>query len=184
MIIRDTVAGDITAITEIYADAVLNDTASFELHPPSPEEMLARFEAIKSRGCPYLVATEGSRILGYAYASAYRERPAYRWTVENSVYLTPNARGRGIGSALTSEVIRHCKVLGFRQMIAVIGGKEHTSSIRMHAKLGFEHAGTLEATGFKHGKWLASVLMQKSLGEGETTSPDANRFPGTLYRVN
>lgn len=173
----------IGAITDIYREAVLHGTASFELDPPDEAEMLARFRAIRDIGYPYIVALDGGgALLGYAYASGYRARPAYRWTVEDSVYIAPGARGRGIGRALLAQIVARCEALGFRQMVAVIGGSEHTASIRLHETLGFAHAGVLPATGFKHGRWLDSVLMQRPLGKAATTAPDPGAYPGTLYR--
>ena len=180
--ITETTEADIPAITAIYADAVLNGTASFELDPPDEAEMARRFRAIRDSGYPYISARdERGDLLGYAYASAYRARPAYRWTVENSVYIAPAAKGRGIGRTLLAEIIARCAALGFRQMVAVIGGADHDASIRLHETLGFRHTGTLPATGFKHGRWLDSVLMQLPLGEGDATAPDPGTYPGTLY---
>ncbi|WP_375566319.1 GNAT family N-acetyltransferase [Oceaniradius stylonematis] len=180
--LNDTIDADISAITGIYADAVLNGTASFELDPPDAAEMARRFHAIRQAGYPHIVARDGSgELLGYAYAGSYRARPAYRWTVENSVYVAPSAKGRGVGRTLLAEIIARCEALGFRQMIAVIGGSEHAASIGLHEALGFAHAGVLPATGFKHGRWLDSVLMQKPLGAGSSMPPDPDTYPGTLY---
>ena len=181
--IRDATAGDVPAITAIYADAVLHGTASFELDPPNETEMVRRFHAITGDSYPYIVATdEADQLLGYAYASSHRPRPAYRWTVENSVYVDPKAFGRGIGKALLTETIDRCTRLGFRQMVAVIGGSDHTASIRLHERLGFKHAGVLPMTGFKHGQWLDSVFMQLPLGEAHQSDPDPATYPGTLYQ--
>ena len=182
--IRPVTASDMEAITAIYREAVLHGTASFELDPPDGLEMRARMEAITGAGYPYVVACDDAdgALLGYAYAGAYRARPAYRWTVENSVYVDKDAQGRGIGKALTDEIIARCTTLGFRQMIAVIGGADHRASIAMHEALGFAHVGLLPATGFKHGRWLASVLMQRALGDGDSSEPDPSTYPGTLYR--
>lgn len=170
-------------ITAIYREAVLHGTASFELDPPSQSEMAKRSDAIRSSGYPYVVAIddETGELLGYAYASSFRSRPAYRWTVENSVYVDENAQGRGIGKALTRKIIARCQELGFRQMIGVVGGSDHAASINMHKSLGFAVVGTLPATGFKHGKWLDSVLLQLALGDGVQSEPDPNTFPSTLY---
>lgn len=181
--IRDVSQSDVEPITAIYAHAVIHGTASFELDPPDASEMRARIEAITAKGFPYIVAIddETGLLLGYAYAGSYRARPAYRWTVENSVYIDEAAKGRGLGKALTAEIIARCETLGFRQMIAVIGGSDHKASIALHKALGFEHVGLLPATGFKHGKWLDSVLMQRALGDGASAAPDAQRYPGTLY---
>ncbi|MCR9121158.1 MAG: GNAT family N-acetyltransferase [Phyllobacteriaceae bacterium] len=180
--LSDTTDADIPAITTIYADAVLNGTASFELDPPDEAEMARRFHAIRHSGYPHICARDADgTLLGYAYAGSYRARPAYRWTVENSVYVAPHAKGRGVGRTLLAEIIARCEALGFRQMIAVIGGSEHAASIGLHEALGFVHVGALPATGFKHGRWLDSVLMQKPLGKGQTSTPDPDTYPGTLY---
>ncbi|MBO6640224.1 MAG: N-acetyltransferase [Roseitalea sp.] len=181
--LTDTTDADIPAITAIYADAVLNGTASFELDPPDATEMRRRFNAVRRAGYPHIVARDGSgALLGYAYASSYRTRPAYRWSVEDSVYVAPSAKGRGVGKTLLAEIIARCEASGFRQMVAIIGGSEHAASIGLHEALGFAHAGTLPATGFKHGRWLDSVLMQRPLGDGASTLPDPGTYPGTLYR--
>ncbi|WP_105374447.1 GNAT family N-acetyltransferase [Neorhizobium huautlense] len=179
--IRDASPSDLPVITEIYRDSVLNGTASYEIVPPDQVEMTSRFEAIKAKGYPYITAEgENGALLGYAYASAFRTRPAYRWLVEDSIYLAPEARGRGVGKALLKELLIRCEALGFRQMIAVIGGAS-PASVAVHASLGFEMTGTLKGTGFKHGKWLDTVLMQISLGEGKETDPDPSVYPGTLF---
>lgn len=177
--------GSIAEITAIYAHAVKYGTASFELEPPDEAEMRARFAALIEKGFPCLVARDAASgaLAGYAYASTFRGRPAYRWCVENSVYVDEACQGRGIGKALTAELIARCQGLGFRQMIAVIGGSDHAASQAMHAALGFKHVGMLPATGFKHGRWLDSVLMQRALGDGRETDPDPDTYPGTLYRV-
>ena len=179
--LRDVRLADLPAITAIYRDSVLHGTASYEIVPPDEEDMAARLEAITAKGYPYIVAeaTDGG-ILGYAYASAFRTRPAYRWLVEDSIYLSPDARGRGIGRALLRELLQRCEALGFRQMVAVIGGASPTS-VALHARLGFVETGTLKGTGFKHGKWLDTVLMQIALGEGTTTPPDPDAYPGKLF---
>lgn len=184
LIIRDVVPNDIAAITAIYREAVLHGTASFELDPPDEGEMTSRMQAIVGAGYPYIVALdETERLLGYAYASSYRSRPAYRWTCENSVYLDEAARGLGLGKKLMLLILERCSALGFRQMIGVIGGADHLASIRLHKSLGFEHVGRLPATGFKHGKWLDSILMQRALGDGDGSAPDADTYPGTLYKT-
>ncbi|MEL6920998.1 MAG: N-acetyltransferase family protein [Pseudomonadota bacterium] len=180
--IIDALPAHIPHITRIYQQAVLQGTASFELDPPNEAEMLARYEAIIGKGYPYNVAVNAQgQLLAYAYASAYRSRPAYRWTVENSVYVDPARQGNGLGHALTAETVRRCEALGFRQMIAIVGGSDHKASIAMHEKLGFVHVGLLPATGFKHGKWLDSVVLQLALGEGDAADPDMDAYPATLY---
>lgn len=181
MNIRPAGAADLPAITEIYAESVINGVATYELTPPDLAEMTARFEAIRANRYPYIVAEDGGEILGYAYASAFRTRPAYNWICEDSIYLAPAARGRGAGFALLEVLIAECEALGFRQMIAVIGGA-HPASVAVHAKAGFAHKGVLEATGYKHGRWLDTVFMEKALGEGAATRPDTAAYPGTLYR--
>jgi phosphinothricin acetyltransferase len=179
-VIRPAEPGDIPAITAIYRESVLNGVASYEIEPPTLEEMAARFQAITGKGYPYIVATEeAGSLLGYAYASAFRTRPAYRWLVEDSVYLAPDARGKGVGKALLADLVVRCTELGFRQMVAVIGGA-HPASIAVHSATGFEHGGRLTATGFKHGRWLDTVFMQRALGEGAATDPSTDGYPGTM----
>ncbi len=180
-IIRDARPTDLPSITAIYGESVLTGNASYELDPPDQVEMEARFQAIRDKGYPY-IAAEGSEgeLLGYAYASAFRTRPAYRWLVEDSIYLAPPARGQGIGKALLRELVARCTALGFRQMVAVIGGAS-PASVSVHKSLGFEMTGTLKGTGFKHGRWLAPVLMQISLGDGTQTLPDMAAYPGSLF---
>ncbi|QQM30125.1 N-acetyltransferase [Martelella lutilitoris] len=168
--IRPATAEDINAITEIYAESVLNGVASYELEPPTRAEMTARMETIAAGGFPYFAAVENDALLGYAYASAFRTRPAYRWLVENSVYLAPQARGRGVGKLLLLRLVEECEARGFRQMVAVIGGAS-PASMALHRSCGFADAGRLTGTGFKHGRWLDTVFMQRPLGAGNTTDP-------------
>lgn len=180
--IRDAVSADIPAITKIYAESVANGTATYELEAPGEKEMESRLATITSNGYPYIVAEdENAQMLGYAYASAFRTRPAYNWLVEDSIYLAPEARGKRIGRALLDELLKRCTELGFRQMIAVIGGAS-PASIAVHASAGFEHSGHMKATGFKHDKWLDTVFMQIALGNGAETIPDTSTYPGTLYK--
>ena len=160
---------DIAAMTRIYAHAVRHGTASFEIDPPDESEMRRRFEALVGGGYPSLVAAQGvagsaGEVLGYAYAGPYRARPAYRFTVEDSIYVAPQTQRHGIGRALLRQLITECEARGFRQMIAVIGDSAQTASIALHAGLGFRLVGTLEAVGFKFDRWLDSVLMQRGLG--------------------
>jgi L-amino acid N-acyltransferase YncA len=169
--IRPSAAADLPAITAIYADAVTHGTASFELEPPTEGEMAGRHTALLDGGFPYLVAERAGAVLGYAYAGPYRSRPAYRFTVEDSVYVARAAQGQGIGRALLSALIDEAEARGFRLMVAVIGDKASTGSIRLHQSLGFMPVGVLEPVGYKHGRWLASVLMQRVLGEGASTPP-------------
>jgi L-amino acid N-acyltransferase YncA len=182
MIIRDATPADLVEITRIYADSVLNGVASYELVAPDEAEMERRMSAIRDSGYPYLVAEDGDDgLLGYAYASAFRTRPAYRWLVEDSIYLAPEARGRGVGRALLEALIGRCETLGFRQMVAVIGGA-HPASIAVHQKAGFVSTGMISGSGHKHGRWLDTVFMQRPLGEGKATDPDPETYPGTLFR--
>jgi len=162
---------DVAAIAGIYGHHVLHGLASFELDAPSPDEMLRRFEAITAAGYPYFVATEGDRVLGYAYASAFRTRPAYRYTVEDSVYIDPAAAGRGIGRRLLLALIEACTQAQFRQMIAVIGDSANHASIGLHRACGFDRMNVFVATGFKHGRWVDTVFMQRALGDGDSSLP-------------
>jgi L-amino acid N-acyltransferase YncA len=162
--------GDLPAITAIYGEAVRTGTASFELDPPSLAEMIERRRALVEGGYPYLVAeSEDGAVLGYAYAGAHRARPAYRSSVENSVYVDPGAQGRGIGRNLLDALVAEAESRSFRQMIAVIGDSGNTASIRLHAAAGFALVGTLKDVGWKHGRWLDTVLMQRALGPGAGT---------------
>ncbi len=164
--IRATNPLDLPAITAIYAEAVSFGTATFELEPPSEAEMRGRFDTLMAGNFPYLVAEDSGRILGYAYAGTYRARPAYRFAVEDSIYLAADARGKGIGKALLTELIRQSTERGFRQMLAVIGDSANAGSIGLHRSCGFVPAGTFYAVGWKFNRWLDSVQMQLALGEG------------------
>ncbi|PYF02122.1 phosphinothricin acetyltransferase [Rhodopseudomonas faecalis] len=169
--VRPAAATDLPAITAIYRQAVEQGTASFELTAPSLQEMMRRFATLTEGGFPYLVACSSDELVGYAYAGPYRPRPAYRFTVENSVYLAPAAQRRGIGKQLLRRLIAECEARGYRQMIAVIGDSENAGSIGLHRSLGFTLIGTHPNVGFKFGRWLDSVLMQRALGEGADTVP-------------
>jgi phosphinothricin acetyltransferase len=169
--IRAAIPADLAAITAIYNDAVRSGTASFELAPPGLEEMTRRFEALARDGFPYLVADTGGEIAGYAYAGPYRPRAAYRFTVENSVYVAPGWQGKGVGRALLHALIAAAEAQGFRQMVAVIGDSRNTASIALHTAAGFEMTGTLRAVGRKHETWLDTVIMQKELGIGGKSEP-------------
>jgi L-amino acid N-acyltransferase YncA len=171
LLIRNSSDADIAAITAIYAEAVLNGTASFELEPPSEEEMSQRRKTLIEGGYPYVVAERDGAVLGYAYAGPYRSRPAYRFTVEDSVYVAPAVQGQGIGRTLLAALIEAAEARGFRLMIAVIGDKASLGSIRLHEAAGFQHVGLFEPVGYKHGRWLATVLMQRVLGDGAATPP-------------
>lgn len=169
LILRDCREDDLPAIVEIYADAVINGTASFELTAPDLAEMAARRARLVDDGYPYIVAERAGVVLGYAYAGAYRARPAYGATVENSIYISPTAKGQGVGKALLARLIREAEARDYRQMIAVIGDSNNQASRALHESLGFELVGILRSVGWKHGRWLDSVLMQRMLGEGDTT---------------
>jgi len=169
--IRTAAAADIAAITRIYAHAVEHGTATFEIEPPDETEMARRLSALLRNGYPYLVAERGGMIAGYAYAGAYRARPAYRWSVEDSIYVAPDMQRQRIGSQLLARLIDEAERLGFRQMIAVIGDSAQTPSIAVHERAGFAHIGTLRSVGFKHGRWLDTVLMQRALGRGDAVPP-------------
>jgi L-amino acid N-acyltransferase YncA len=169
--IRAATAGDLPSVTEIYHHAVRYGTATFELIPPDLAEMTRRFGVLMDGGFPYLVAVLEGRVVGYAYAGAYRPRPAYRFTVENSVYLEPAIHRRGIGLQLLQRLITESEARGYRQMIAVIGDSANAGSIGVHARCGFEMIGTHPDVGFKFGRWLDTVMMQRALGEGGETLP-------------
>jgi L-amino acid N-acyltransferase YncA len=165
IVIRAAEPADIAAITRIYAHAVRFGTASFEIEPPDEAEMARRQRALIDEGFPYLVAEGDGAVLGYAYAGPYRTRPAYRFSVENSVYVAPEAHRRGVGRALLERLIAAAQARGFRQMIAVIGDSDQAPSIALHRAAGFRLVGTIAAVGFKHGRWLDSVLMQRELAK-------------------
>lgn len=170
--IRDFRSADITAITEIYAEAVLNGFGSYEIEPPTLAEMTRRFDALAAQGFPMLVAEEDGKLLGYAYAGYFRTRPAYHWLVEDSIYVAPQAKGKGVGKSLLRELVARTTELGFRQMLAVIGdGERNIGSVRLHESLGFRHCGRIEGSGFKNGRWLDTVLMQLPLNGGKSGEP-------------
>jgi phosphinothricin acetyltransferase len=172
LLLRPATLADIPAITSIYAHAVRRGTASFELEPPTEAEMTRRMQAVLDGKFPYLAADIDGKLAGYAYASLYRTRPAYRFTVENSVYVAPDVHRRGVGKALLERLIEECTARGYRQMIAVIGDSDQAASIGVHKACGFEPAGNLKGIGWKFGKWLDTPLMQRSLGDGAKTKPD------------
>ena len=181
--IRPATPVDLDAITEIYADAVRNGTASYELQPPAGAEMAARFETLAAGGFPYLAAESSGKIVGYAYAGPFRPRPAYRFVVENSVYVAPDAKGLGIGRLLLERLIAEAEELGFRQMIAVIGdGHAGSASVKLHERMGFRHSGRLEGSGYKHGRWLDTTFMQLSMNGGAATPPDPDSLPERKFR--
>jgi len=170
--IRPATPADVPAITRIYAHAVKHGTASFELEPPDEAEMARRQRTLLDGGYPYLVAEIDGVLAGYAYAGPYRPRPAYRFSVEDSIYIDPNAQRRGVGRALLEHLIEECERRGFRQMIAVIGDSAQIASIELHRALGFRMIGAVQNVGYKFGRWLDSVNMQRPLGAGATTKPD------------
>ncbi len=169
--LRPAQSSDIKAIAAIYGFHVAHGLASFEIEPPSVDEMHRRFDTIAAGGYPYLVAEEEGRVLGYAYASAFRTRPAYRFTVEDSVYIDPTCTGRGVGRLLLQTVIDVCTKANFRQMIAVIGDSANDASIGLHRACGFERMFVFTGTGFKHNRWVDTVFMQRALGEGDRSPP-------------
>jgi len=169
--IRPATLADIPAITRIYAHAVQHGTATFELEPPTEAEMTKRMQVLLDGKFPYFVAEIDGRVAGYAYAALFRPRPAYRFTVEDSIYIAPDMHRRGIGKALLLKLIEVCTAMGFRQMIAVIGDSDQAGSIGVHKTCGFEPAGNLRNVGWKFGKWLDTPLMQLPLGPGATTEP-------------
>ena len=169
--VRPAALTDIPEITRIYAHAVETGTASFELTPPDEAEMTRRMSGLLDGGFPYLVAEMEGTLAGYAYAGPYRARPAYRFTVEDSVYVAPEEQGRGIGRVLLPALVEASAARGFRQMIAVIGDSEQAASIALHARAGFYYVGTFPHVGFKFGRWLDTVLMQRALGPGSTAAP-------------
>jgi L-amino acid N-acyltransferase YncA len=171
ILVRVSSEADLDAITAIYTHAVTHGTASFELDPPDRAEMTRRRAAILEGGYPYLVAAKDGAVLGYAYAGAYRTRPAYRSTVEDSIYVAPSAQGQGVGRLLLAALIDECEARDFRLMVAVIGDEESKGSIGLHRSLGFEPVGILTGIGYKHGRWLSTVLMQRPLGQGMNEPP-------------
>lgn len=171
IIIRTASARDLPTITVIYGPAVAHGTASFETTPPDEKEMGRRQEILLQAGFPYLVAEIDGSVVGYAYAGAYRPRPAYRFSVENSIYVAPNLQRGGVGRALLQALIARCESQGFRLMIAVIGDSANAASIGLHRSCGFVDAGVLHNVGWKHGRWLDSVFMTRPLGEGADTAP-------------
>jgi len=170
--VRDATEADLPEIAAIYAHHVRTGLASFETEPPDDAEMRARFEAVRAKGFPYLACEIGGRLAGFAYASLYRARPAYRYALEDSVYVHPEAAGRGAGRALLSALVERCEAIGCRQLVAVIGDSANEASIGLHSALGFEKAGTLRSIGYKHGRWVDSVLMQRRIGPGDSTPPE------------
>jgi phosphinothricin acetyltransferase len=174
ILVRDANETDMSAVTNIYARHVLHGLASFEEVPPPLDEMKSRRAGVLKLGLPYLVAELDGCVVGYSYATFYRARPAYRYTVEDSVYVEDGLNGRGIGTALLAELITRCERGPWRQMLAVIGDSGNAASIGLHRRLGFTPAGKLTAVGFKFGRWVDSVFMQRALGPGDASSPAAS----------
>ncbi len=173
IVIRNSTDADVSAVRRIYAYHVLHGLGSFEEEPPSATELKRRREDVIEHGLPYLVADIDGAVVGYSYAALYRARSAYRFTIEDSVYVDEGAMGKGVGRALLSAVIARCEAGQWRQMIAVIGDSGNVASIRLHASLGFRLVGTLRAVGFKMGRWADTVLMQRELGAGDRTPPES-----------
>lgn len=171
LVVRASTEADVARCAEIYGHHVLHGTASFEVAPPDVAEMRKRRAAVLDLGLPHLVAEREGQVMGYAYAGNWRPRPAYKFSVEDSIYIAHDAVGQGVGKALLPVLIEQCAAAGKRQMVAVIGDSAQTPSIRLHASCGFEMTGTLKSIGFKFGRWLDSVLMQRALGVGDTTPP-------------
>lgn len=171
MNIRPATLADIPDIQSIYAHHVLHGTGTFEEIPPSVEEMQDRFRKVTAKGWAWLVSTDNTGVLGYAYYTQFRDRSAYRYTVENAIYVRDDVRGQGVGKALVQQLIDIATGAGYRQMIAVIGDSENVGSIGVHASLGFQHAGILRASGIKFGRWLDVVTMQRALGKGDSDIP-------------
>ena len=171
LLIRPSTAADLPAVTAIYGWNVLNGTGTVELDPPDQAEIARRRDDVLSKGLPWLVAQRDGAILGYAYANHFRPRKAYRFCLEDSVYLAPEAQGQGLGRLLLAELLTRSEATGARQMLAVIGDSANLGSIGVHRTLGFEHIGVMKAAGWKFDRWLDVVIMQKALGQGSTTDP-------------
>jgi len=175
LIVRPSTAADLPALSRIYGHAVLHGTGTFELDRPDEAEMARRRDDVLSKGLPWLVAEGAGQVLGYAYANHFRPRRAYRFCLEDSIYLDPAAHGQGIGRLLLAELLAQCAARGARQMLAVIGDSTNAGSIGVHRACGFEPAGEFKAAGWKFERWLDVVLMQKPLGEGSTSAPRDDR---------
>lgn len=180
MIVRAATADDAEALAAIYGHHVRHGLGTFEEEPPSPAEMETRRAAVAARGLPYLVAEDAGKVVGFAYAGPFRPRQAYRYTLEDSVYIAPEAIGKGVGRAVLSAVIAACEAIGVRQLVAVIGDSGNAASIGLHRSLGFVDAGVGKSFGFKHGRWVDIVWMQKALNGGDETPPET---PGARLSV-
>lgn len=170
-VVRDSTAADLPQIVELYAWNVLHGTGTFETTSPTPAEMARRQADVQALGLPWLVAAQGERVLGFAYANQFRPRHAYRFCVEDSIYLAPQATGRGLGRLLLEGLIARCEAAGIRQMVALIGDSGNAASIGLHRALGFIDAGMLKSAGRKFDRWLDVVLMQRELGSGDRSTP-------------
>ena len=183
MNIRPATLDDIADMAVIYEHAVLHGTGSYELEPPDAAELGRRFTHFTSNGFPWIVAEEGGLALGYAYASPFRTRPGYRWLIEDSVYVAPEAKGKGVGKALLMRLLEECEKLGFHQMVAVIGdGQGNKGSVALHESLGFRHCGKIDGSGFKLGRWVDTVFMQYELNGGAGRLPDQDKFPSSDWK--
>jgi L-amino acid N-acyltransferase YncA len=183
MNIRAAILADIPDMTVIYEHAVLHGTGSYELVPPDTAELGRRFAHFTGHGFPWLLAEEGGMALGYAYASPFRTRPGYRWLIEDSVYVAPEAKGKGVGKALLQRLLEECGKLGFHQMVAVIGdGQGNRGSVALHESLGFKHCGKIDGSGFKLGRWVDTVFMQYELNGGANKLPDQENFPASDWK--
>jgi len=171
LVIRPSTPADLPDITAIYAWNVRHGTGTFEIVPPDQAEIERRRDGVLFKGLPWLVADDGGRVLGYAYANEFRPRPAYRFCLEDSIYMADEARGRGVGRALLAELLAQCEARGARQMLAVIGDSSNAASIGVHRAVGFEHTGLMRAAGWKFDRWLDVVVMQRALGQGDSVPP-------------
>lgn len=169
--VRMALPGDLEVVQAIYAHHVLYGLASFEERPPSVPEMRRRYESVCDLGLPFLVAELGERVVGYGFCGPYRMRSAYRFALEDFVYLDPQHYRRGIGTALLAELIERCERLGYRQLVVVVGDSANAAALRLHLKLGFLHVGTLRSVGYKFGRWVDGAILQRALGEGDATRP-------------
>ena len=171
IVVRDAGESDMPAVQSLYAHYVFTSLATFEETPPTLDVMLARRRACLDKELPYLVAERNGEVLGYAYAAAYHARPAYRFTVEDSVYVAERLRGRGVGAALLGAVIERCEAGPWRQMIAVVGDSGNAGSIALHRRFGFERVGVLKSVGYKFGRWVDAPILQRALGPGDAQAP-------------
>jgi phosphinothricin acetyltransferase len=173
-IIRSSQDQDLAAITAIYEHHVLHGTGTFEVDPPSQEDMRTRRADVLSKGLPYLVAADGEQVLGFAYCNWFKPRPAYKFSAEDSIYISPEAQGKGLGRALLAELSAHAEKAGVRKLIAVIGDSANTGSIGLHLSVGFHHVGTLKSCGWKFNQWLDVVMMEKTIGLGDSCPPQTD----------